>query len=208
MAKTFVAIPAMDSVPTQFCHSLATIGHVGDCLVGFQISSLVYTARNKLAQQAVSTGSDFVLWLDSDMVFKPDLLQRFMKHMENPEIDMVSGLYFRRSAPYTPVLFNKLEITDERCDTSEFETIPDTVFEVGGCGFGGVLMRTSVIINVAARFGEMFAPINGVGEDLSFCWRARQCGTKILCDPSIELGHVGHSIITREFADLYRANKK
>lgn len=208
MARILIAIPAMDSVPTQFCHSLSVIQHVGECMVAFQISSLVYTARDNLSKQAVSTGADYVLWLDSDMVFEPDLLVRLMAHMEDPEIDMVSGLYHRRVAPYTPVLFDKLEITDTECISTEFDTLPDEPFEVGGCGFGGVLMRSSVLYKVVSKHGALFTPINGVGEDLSFCWRARQCGCKIICDPSIELGHVGHSIITREFADLYRQNKK
>ena len=206
MAKTLIAIPAMDSVPTQFCHSLVTISHVGECMVAFQISSLVYTARNNLAKEAIRIGADFVLWLDSDMVFKPDLLQRLMEHMKDPEIDMVSGLYFRRVSPFTPVLFDKLEITEDgKCENTEFNEIPDEPFEVGGCGFGGVLMRTSVLMDVALRFGDMFAPIIGVGEDLSFCWRARQCGHKIICDPTIELGHVGRTIIDRDFATAAKA---
>jgi GT2 family glycosyltransferase len=194
----------MDQVPAQFAHSLATLTKVGDTLVAFQISSLVYTARNDLAKKAVACGADFVLWIDSDMVFSPDLLQRLMEHMKNPEIDMVSGLYFRRVAPYTPVLYDKLEITEERCEHTEFDQIPVKPFEVGGCGFGGVLMRTSLIYDVALKFGDMFAPIKGVGEDLSFCWRARQLGHKVICDPSITLGHVGHTIITREFSEKFR----
>lgn len=207
MAKTLVAVPCMDQVPAQFAHSLATLTKVGETVVAFQISSLVYTARNDLAKKAVACGADFVLWIDSDMVFSPDLLQRLMEHMKNPEIDMVSGLYFRRVAPYSPVLYDRLEITEERCEHTEFEKVPDEPFEVGGCGFGGVLMRTSLIYDVALKFGDMFAPIKGVGEDLSFCWRARQLGHKVICDPSIVLGHVGHTVITREFSEKYRGIK-
>lgn len=207
MAKTLVAVPCMDQVPAQFAHSLATLTKVGETVVAFQISSLVYMARNDLAKKAVACGADFVLWIDSDMVFSPDLLQRLMEHMKNPEIDMVSGLYFRRVAPYSPVLYDRLEITEERCEHTEFDQIPDEPFEVGGCGFGGVLMRTSLIYDVALKYGDMFAPIKGVGEDLSFCWRARQLGHKVICDPSIVLGHVGHTVITREFSEKYRGIK-
>lgn len=207
MAKTLIAIPSMDQVPALFAHSLATLRKAGECVVAFQIASLVYTARNELAKRAVACGADFILWLDSDMVFQPDLLERLMAYMEDPETSIVSGLYFRRVAPYSPVLFDKLEITDKECINTEFTEIPDHTFEVGGCGFGGVLMRTSVIYDVALKYGSMFDPINGVGEDLSFCWRARQLGHKIICDPSIELGHVGTNLITREFADIYRRQK-
>ena len=52
----------------------------------------------------------------------------------------------------------------------------------------------------------MFAPINGVGEDLSFCWRARQCGYKIWCDPSIALGHEIRTIITKTNRGIFNGN--
>jgi GT2 family glycosyltransferase len=205
MSKTFIAIPCMDQVPAQFCHSLATLTRVDDTVVACQVGSLVYTSRNHLVRQALIMGADFILWLDSDMVFSADLLQRLMTHMEDPEIDFVSALYFRRVAPYSPVIYDELEVEDGNVRYTETKTIPDHPFEVAGCGFGGVLMRTSVAAEVANNNrGRMFDPIDGLGEDLTFCWRARQLGHRIICDPSITMGHVGHMVITKEFADLYR----
>ena len=58
--------------------------------------------------------------------------------------------------------------------------------------------------SVFAKYGQMFTPIANCGEDIAFCWRARACGYKILADPSISLGHVGHTIITKEFFDKYQ----
>ena len=57
---------------------------------------------------------------------------------------------------------------------------------------------------VFSKFGYMFTPIGNVGEDIAFCWRARQCGYKILADPSISLGHVGQSIFSKPFFDNYK----
>lgn len=205
MAKTFIAVPCMDSVPAQFAHSLATLARYDDTVVAFQIGSLVYTSRNNLARQALASGAQYILWLDSDMVFPPDLLQRLMRHMDDPSVDFVTAVYYRRSMPYTPVLYNKMEMVDDVCEFEETLDLPDHPFEVAGCGFGGVLMRMNVAIDVAAKNdGRMFDPLIGAGEDLSFCWRARKCGHKILCDPSIQMGHVGHTIITKEFSDAFR----
>ena len=63
-------------------------------------------------------------------------------------------------------------------------------------------------MNVIEKFGDMFAPIQGTGEDLSFCWRARQCGYKIMADPRIQLGHVGHYVVDKQFFDTYKAARK
>ena len=207
MAKTFIAVPCMDMVAAQFAHCLSVIQKVGETTIGLQIGSLVYNSRKELAQKALMSEADYILWLDSDMVFAPDLLPRLMAHMADPDVTIITGVYYRRNPPYTPVLYGQLDIDDEKCTWTEAEgDMPDEPFEVAGCGFGGILMRTGVIVDVAGTFnGALFEPINGNGEDLSFCWRARQCGHKILCDPGIQLGHVGHSVIDKKFADAYRA---
>ena len=206
--KTLIAIPSMDSVPTLFAQSLATLRRVGECSVAFEIGSLVYNSRNDLAKKAIEMESDYVLWLDSDMVFNPNTLELMFKTMTEKNLDILTGLYFRRVHPYSPVLFDQLEIdSDNACHWTNFESIPDELFEVGGCGFGCVLMKTEVFFSVMAKFGNMFSPLGNVGEDLSFCWRARQCGYKVYCDPSIALGHIGHTQVTREFYEVYKGTK-
>lgn len=201
--KVLIAVPCMDQVPAQFAQCLATLGKVDKTIVAFQIGSLVYTSRNDLVQIAIKQGCDYIFWLDSDMMFPPDALVRMFKSLEHG--DIVSGLYFRRVAPFTPVIYDKLDIDDTGCHYTEPKDIPDGIFEVAGCGFGCVLMPTDIMLDVIEKYGSPFTPINGIGEDLSFCWRARQLGFKIVCDPDIPLGHVGHHVITRE---LYEAVKQ
>ena len=203
--KTLIAIPCMDSVPSQFAQSLAMLQKVDECAIAFQIGSLIYTSRNELAKKSVEMGADYVFWLDSDMTFKSDVLIQMFKTLKENDLDILTGLYFRRVHPYSPVLFDRLEIDENSgCHWTDFNDIPDGLFEVGGCGFGCVLMKTEVFLSVMAKFGQMFSPIGNVGEDLSFCWRRRQCGYKVVCDPSIALGHIGHTQVTREFFEVYR----
>ena len=204
--KTLIAVPCMDQVPAPFCQSLAMLKKVDECAVAFQIGSLIYTSRDNLCKKAINMGADYVFWLDSDMVFNPDVLELLFKDMEKDTI--VTGLYFRRAYPFSPVLFDTLEKTEDGFDQSEFEDIPDTPFEVGGCGFGCVLMPTEAAVAVSLNFREMFNPMKGAGEDLSFCWRARQSGYKIICDPRIPLGHVAHTVINAEFYNAYKGAKK
>lgn len=198
--KTLIAIPCMDQVAAGFAQSLAVLNRVGDCSVSFIVGSLIYDSRNKLAKQAIEVGADYVLWLDSDMIFQPDTLEKLMED----DVDIVSGLYFRRVAPFTPVLFKELTETSWK----GYDDYPPSLFEVQGVGFGCVLMKTEVLLDIATKYGNWFTPVNGYGEDLSFCLRAKTMGYKMFCDPEVKLGHVGHSVVTENFFKAYKGASK
>ena len=108
--RTLIAVPCMDQVPAPFAQSLAMLQKTGECMLSMQIGSLIYTSRNNLAQMAIQMDVDYVFWLDSDMVFEPDTLIRMMDTLQKNDYDILTGLYFRRVPPYTPVLFDKLDI--------------------------------------------------------------------------------------------------
>lgn len=206
--KVFIAVPSLDSVPAFFAQSLAMLKRADNTLIGWETGSLVYNARNSLARQAIKAEADWVLWLDSDMVFNPDLLQRMLKVCTENDIDFLTALCFRRKPPYTPCLFDRLQKIGRGASYTALLSVPEGRFQVGGCGFAGVLLSTDVLISVSAKFdGRMFDPMDGFGEDVAFCWRARQCGYDIWCDSDIEMGHVGQCIVTRSFFEAYEANK-
>lgn len=197
--KIMIAIPAMNQVPTQFAVSLALLQKSEDTVIGCEISSLVYLARNKLAKAAIDMGADYVLWLDSDMVFDSDTFVKLLNDHRNKLGDIISGIYFKRVPPYTPVLYEHFEIGEKEAEYKILREIPDGPFEVAACGFGCVLTPVEVIKAIGDKYGAPFNPIKGNGEDLCFCWRARQLGYKIVCDPSVSCGHVGYQIIGRQF---------
>lgn len=204
--KVFIAIPSMDTLPALFCQSLALLQRSCDTMVGFEVGSLVYNARNNLARQAIKAEADWVLWLDSDMVFAPNFLQRMLSVCTENDIDFLTALAFRRKPPYTPCLFERLDKVEKGASYTAILSVPEGRFQVGGCGFAGVLMSTDVLISVSAKFkGRMFDPMEGFGEDVAFCWRARQCGYDIWCDSSIEMGHVGQCVVTKSFFEAYEA---
>lgn len=201
--KTMIAIPCMDSVPVQFAQSLACLQKAGETCIQFNVGSLIYESRNKLALDALKHGAEYIMWFDSDMAFPPDTLQKMLKHMEEGR-EIVSGLYFRRTQPYTPVIFKKLEQDGKNTTWEGYDDYPDELFEIAGCGFGCVCMKTSVVLDILATYGTAFTPVGNTGEDVAFCVRAAACGHKIWCDPSIKLGHAGHVLITEDFFKAYR----
>ena len=197
MAKILICVPSMDEVAAGFAQSLAMLQKGGnETAIMFQVGSLVYEARNKLAKQAIEMGAEWTMWFDSDMIFQPDTMVRLLKH----DAPFVSGAYFRRCPPYHLVAFKD-------CDTENRKwsdlPLPTETVSCEGVGFGCVLVKTEVLLNVAAKYKTWFEPMNGFGEDLSFCWRARQCGYDILLDPSITCGHIGKIVVNEDFYKAY-----
>lgn len=194
--KILIAIPCMDQVAAPFAQSLATLDKGNEqSFISMIIGSLIYDSRNKFVQQAISLKADAVLWLDSDMIIPPDAFVRLAEHLESGK-DFVTGLYFRRRTPFTPVLFKRLTIDGETGKHEEFNDYPkDSVFEVEGCGFGCVMTRTSMLEDVLLNYGTCFEPHYKLGEDLAFCARARELGYRIYCDSTIKCGHIGQLVI-------------
>lgn len=189
--KTLIAVPCMDMVHTAFMASLVALVKETGADVSFTSSSLVYLARQTLAREAVTGNYDRVLWLDSDMRFRPDIFRRLSAHLD-AGLEFVSGLYFTRKYPTKPVIYKTCEMVENDQGEAEptaisYEDYPDGLFEIEGCGFGLCMMTTDLI----RRCGDQpFYPVLGFGEDFSFCLRAREMDAKIYCDSRIRADHI------------------
>lgn len=196
----------MENLPVDFVISLEKMRRIGDTTINYSVGSLVYASRDHLASQAIMTGSDYILWLDSDMVFDSSILVDLMRVIETGK-DFVSGLYFRRKAPYTPVMYKtiRMGIVPEDNISEEYEDYPENqVFEIDACGFGGVLMKTSMMKDIIDKEHQAFAPITGYGEDISYCIRAKKHGYKLWCDSRVKMGHIAKLLATEETYKVYR----
>jgi GT2 family glycosyltransferase len=202
--KTMIAIPCMDTMPYEFVESLYRMKTVGQIRPAFLSGSLIYKARTDLALMALHEKADYVLWIDSDMVFAPDLMVSLMEDMGS--CDMVAGICHMRRPPYSPVLYSKLRLgmTPDENEHQKIFDMPEDLFTVEGCGFGCVMMKTSVIQAVVDKYHDLFSPLPGYGEDLSFCIRARNCGIDIWADPKVQLGHKASTIVNKETFEGYR----
>lgn len=211
--RTLIAIPAMDMIHTVFFKSILSMDRVGETMFSTTSSSLVYDARNSLSRKAIEEGFDRVLWFDSDMEFAPDFMKRLSQDLDDG-CEMVSGLYFKRKAPVEPCIYQevgyfhseeKKEVTPVALTYDDYPK--DQLFEIGGCGFGGVMMAVDLLKKVVQEFGQPFSPVLGFGEDLSFCKRVSHVGGKIWCDSRAKMGHVGQGTITEETYFSLRAKK-
>ena len=200
-----ICVPTMSHVPVEFLSSFTGLRRVGESHVLMTRDTLIYSARNSLALTAVQRDYDWLFWLDSDMVFGPDLLERLLAEAKEKDLDVLSGLYFKRTTPTEPVILKKLDwrVNAEGAVEREAEAYldypRDALFEVEGAGTGCLLTRVGIYRKVMERFGiTPFQPLPNLGEDYSFCWRLKQLGIRMHCDSRIKLGHAGAWIYNEE----------
>ena len=197
--RTMIAVPCLDMVHTLFFASFVAMNKPEGTEVAIASCSLVYEARHTLAKKAIDDGFDRVMWLDSDMVFEPDLMNRLSADLDQG-LDFVSAVYFSRKNPINPIVYEVCHPTplkngDMFPTVESFKEIPDGLFEIEGCGFGAAMMTTDLIRRVLPL---PFYPTDKYGEDLSFCRKARDIGAKLYCDGRIKLGHIGTTVINEE----------
>lgn len=190
--RLLIAVPSGDYMHVGFVKSLTNLmrrlDRDGvDYELAIEEGSLVYMARDKLACKAINESFDYVLWLDSDMVFTDDLLE----DLQFSGYDFVTGIAIGRRPNYCSCLFE-----DIRPDSlKRVETYPNNTFEVAGCGFACVLIYTEILRGVHMTYETCFMPLIGYGEDIAFCKRAKELGFRIWAEPAVKVGHIGHITI-------------
>lgn len=203
MAKIMVCVPTLDKVEASFFTSVLGMRYDGGMQCSYNVlsNSLVYEARNQFALAAINGKCDYMVSFDSDMVMEPDTLIRLYEGIEATGADLLSGIYFKRRLPTSPVILKKLDWYEDEMlgaqDVSEvYEDYPkDAVFEIAGCGMGCAIMRVDMLeeIAVAYRMGP-FTPMPRLSEDYAFCLRALKLGKRLMCDSRIKPGHAGLKI--------------
>lgn len=207
--KTLIAIPCMDVIEADFVECLVNLRLVGEVEIKFLKASLVYDARNQITKYALDKGGfDYVLWLDSDMTFGPDLMEKLLADMEPEDGERrqaVSGLCFSRRPPFKPCIYKSLDVQQQgqmiypKAEVY-LEYPRDQLFEVAACGFACVMMRMDVL-EAMGIYGVPFFPIGGLGEDLTFCWRAQKLDIKFHCDSRLKIGHIMRIHVDEDFRD-------
>lgn len=206
--RTLIAVPCMEMVHTDFMQAFVMLKRVGDTRFGITKCSMLHDARNTFASKAIQGGYDRVLWLDSDMVFKPDLMERLSADMDEGR-EFVSALAFKRVAPIDPVIYGSLTELEDAPGLYRADALADypedQLFRIEGSGFGAVMVSTDLIKRIWDRYGPPFNYVANLGEDLSFCWKARQIGAELWCDSRVKAGHIGSMVFDEE---IYREQRK
>lgn len=206
--RYMIAVPCHEMVHAEFMRSLMELQRPDDTAFAVVTNTLIYTARNAIAENAVKMGFDRVLWLDSDMVIPSDAMIRLSDDLDEGR-EIVSGLYFTRKEPITPCIYKELHWKvkpDGWVDTGHEvykNYYRDDIFEIASCGFGCVMTTVSLLRRMIQKYGAPFYPLMGMGEDNSFCWRVTQDGGTIYCDSRVKCGHVGqYTFCEKDYSEL------
>lgn len=153
-------------------------------------------ARNRLVENFLG---DWLLMLDCDHQFEPDLLARMVWRMKKYNLDVLSGLYRFKDPPCSPVLY--AFGADDMCRPIARWPKETEVFQIGGAGAGCLLVRRKVFDLISEKLNESpFDRYVGFSEDHSFFMRLRKLGIKSFCAPDIECDHLRIRPVTFEDA--------
>ena len=118
--KTLIAVPCLDMVHADFMECMMQLDRPEGTGYAQIKNTLVYFARNMIAQNAVKMGFDYVMWFDSDITFPADTIERLIQDMDGR--DYVSGLYVMRNGTNKPVIYSDIQykVDGETVTTGDF----------------------------------------------------------------------------------------
>lgn len=204
--KIIIAIPHTGILNAFTVLSLLSLQRPAGYEISFHMvaNCLVYDAREKSVEYMMKQKADYLLFLDSDMVPPSDVLVRLVSH----DVDMVSGTIFKRIAPFQPCFYSHVGVTKDWKPqlASPLEFSKDKLFEVEGFGMACVLIKREAFEKIERPW---FFPAPNIGEDLTFCMKAKKAGVKMYVDPRVDCGHVGNIIVTRPYYEAaYEQHKQ
>ena len=160
--------------------------------------------RCVIAEQALRLGCSHLLMLDTDHVLHPQTVTKLLAN----DVDICGAMTYKRYPPFDPILLKGTikgyrYIYPKRGDTD--------LVEVDGVGAAILMIKTEVFENIQKPWFkfEKFSEDDDrpIGEDLYFCWKAKQAGYKIHVDPSIPCGHITKMVVDYDFFEMYNQSK-
>lgn len=213
----YVALPIYGDANAYFMQSLLealqSTSNGGKFHVSVQTrigDSLIPRSRNALAALFLKTDCTDLLFIDSDLVFSGQHLERIMSH----DADVVGGFYpKKKQGPLEWVLNTKKELPKAREDGLQpvkyigtgFMRIRRGAFEKLIAQLGSELSyeadETKVLEHDFFRVGVHKPTNRYLSEDWYFCQMLRDCGIEIFADTHIALKHMGtatYPLLTQE----------
>ena len=196
--KIVIGIPHTGTLPVDTVLGLLSIQSKNYINMQLMKSSILYISRENLVKAALKAQADYIMFLDSDQIIQEDTIDKMAYYLDNGE-DIITTLIFRKDPPFQPCIFKSQKELPNKQISLEYYDVSDTdlskPFYVESCGLGCAMIKLDVFKNISEPW---FLPRPYTGEDISFMWEVRKKEYKILCDPTIEIGHIGSKNYTRK----------
>jgi cellulose synthase/poly-beta-1,6-N-acetylglucosamine synthase-like glycosyltransferase len=183
-----------DMVDRDFFYSWTQL--ITNTMLDFKVSiytgtqALIDRARETLARLALQDGADYLLIIDADQTYPPDMVKRLAAHMDDQH-QVVSGVTAWKGTTM-PMVFKPSEQKVIEIDM-DFQINRGLVkaYWVGG---GGILVAREVFEKIGEpyfmREWDQRREVE-VGEDVAFMRRLKAKGIDVWCDTDLHYGHLG-----------------
>lgn len=191
VTKLAILIPCRETIYSTFASSLGGLikmcTQVGiDTHVIYDSSTILLNQRENLADQAIKINADYMLWLDSDMVFPNSTAIRLLAH----EKDIVAANYMKRTNPLASVAYPETGNWDTWLPLESQEELE----VVEGIGMGCMMIKTSILKKIEKPFFAFeYTNSSWHGEDFYFQRKLREAGHEIFVDMNLsrQIRHIG-----------------
>jgi len=178
MIKVCVGVAVGEFVRTQTVGTLVSLFKAHPTM-GFILESsvLIHDNRNKIVEKALEGDYTHLFFVDSDMVFKPDVLDKFVA----ADKDIIGAMYNRRCGKLNET------VVDTRYDNG----LPNKPFRNFNAGTGCLLIKMDVFKRVPKPWFFFGTEQNPKGEDIYFTEKARGLGVEVWIYPGLDIKHTG-----------------
>lgn len=193
--KILILMPMYKSMDAQcvislidFIQNLHEDGHTARIVFthGFNAAK----ARKQLAAHAVEKqGIDYVLWLDSDHVYRTDDLYKLLARMESECLPMLSATYTLHGCPDTA--HGIVENDVFRHFTQD--ELKKGVIDCTVVGFGFLVMKWEFLKEMWGKYGDNLFILDAkenCTEDVKFCRCVLDSRYRVCFDSDVKVGHI------------------
>lgn len=200
-SKCAVLVPVASNIEPECERSLTELERRGYAVRRVAGYAAIDQGRSQMATDALAEGFEELMWIDSDIGFDPDDIERLRAH----DLPLVCGIYPKKGqrALACHVTQGTPTITFGSGGGLLEITYAATGFLLTRRDLYETIQRETKLPTCNQRFGRPIVPYflpmcipdgDGhwyLGEDFAFCERARQCGCLVMADTSIRLRHIG-----------------
>lgn len=199
--KVAVCVPCRDTVMAGFAFDMARLtafdaqNRDGELQLLQMPGTLIFTQREKLAEEALEWGADAILYIDSDMRFPADALNVLLSR----DVPIIGVNATTRREPVVPTAMNlHLDKMKQEGNVRQVWTKIESRGKIGieqvtAVGFGVTLIRKEVFEKIPKPWFDVIWTDHGnvIGEDVAFCVKAMEQNIPVFVDHDLSL-HIGH----------------
>lgn len=197
-------------VRAEFANSLVRTQRLAQTpierFISLESGPLIASARNDVCSMFLAESrADWLLMIDTDMAWEPEAFDKLVQTAVERHLLILGALCFTKlkdgSGDYQSTAYD-IVVENGQPRFKPYQELPENdVFPVQATGAAFLLAHRDALTRVASGWGndrdtlwpwfrESSLQGRRVGEDLTFCMRARSAGIPIYVHTGVQVGHI------------------